>query len=419
MLTMRSLRNVSPLLALLGLLAGCVAGHNAGSQGDNQGDTGGDAQPAPKVDEQPSSSSALPTGRPCDVVPDGSAEVAEQAEAMVPLVTGLTLGWSWVGPDSGKNDFDHECLAQVTSIDSVRVVFHSRCTEPPPRQTPGRARTILCRADLRAGAIYRTEFGSSIPDLVAGSTMNLLSRAAFRRLRDQGDTPFRQVHLFASSWQRGAEAPDPDANVYVQEDVAGTLRRTGTGSVRVQLNDSSADVPVIHAEVELRAQGQERVQRERLTILDDERVPLVLDNERASTSARLRFTRITWPQRAALERKLASREDVTVYGIHFEYNSVAIRSESDSVLAEIGSVLGAHPEWSLSIEGHTDSIGGRAFNDTLSQRRAEAVRVALMERFGVAATRLTASGAGMSRPVETNATPEGRALNRRVELRRK
>ncbi|MCC6317389.1 MAG: OmpA family protein [Gemmatimonadaceae bacterium] len=247
----------------------------------------------------------------------------------------------------------------------------------------------------------------------------MLSRTAFRELKERGETPFRQLHLQASVWQDGAEAPDPDATVYIDEDVSGTLRRIRMDRLRLQLNDSAVQVPVIQAEVLLRdASGSRPVQRQRLVILDDERVPLVLDNERSSTKSRIWFTRISWPQRKTLERKLEAGEEVTVYGIYFDYNSAAIRTESDSVLAEIGGVLAAHPEWQLSIEGHTDSVGGRAFNETLSLQRAEAVADALVERSGVARSRLTARGAGASRPVETNATPEGRAFNRRVELRR-
>ncbi len=69
--------------------------------------------------------------------------------------------------------------------------------------------------------------------------------------------------------------------------------------------------------------------------------------------------------------------------------------------------------------GHTDSIGGSGNgNQILSARRAAAVKDALANRYGVAATRLDTGGAGDSQPLETNATLEGRARNRRVELTR-
>ena len=78
--------------------------------------------------------------------------------------------------------------------------------------------------------------------------------------------------------------------------------------------------------------------------------------------------------------------------------------------------LGKNPAWKLSVEGHTDNVGGDAYNLDLSNRRAAAVKQALVERLQVAADRLTTTGFGASRPRETNDTLEGRARNRRVEL---
>lgn len=382
----------------------------------------GDDDPAVDSAAPPAASAIGPTtlvtGKPCDTVATATQEIAEQEAATIPLVEGLTLGSIWVGPDSGTTDFDHECLTQVTAVEPSRVVFMSRCSDP--RDSSGvRRRTQLCRADLRDGAIYRTEFGPRIPDLVAGSTMHVLSRRAFRELRERGSTHLRQVHLMASTWQKGAEAPDPDATVYINEDVSGTLRRTGTGTIKVQLNDSLVELPVLHAEVMLKdLEGNKADQRERFTILDDERVPIVLDNQRESTAAGIRFVRITWPQRTTLERELEEARESVVYGIYFDYNSAVLRAESDIVLEEIAQVLRTHADWTLRIEGHTDSIGGAQFNQDLSVRRAEAVRTALGERHAVDTARLAASGAGASRPVDRNDTPEGRARNRRVELTR-
>ena len=72
--------------------------------------------------------------------------------------------------------------------------------------------------------------------------------------------------------------------------------------------------------------------------------------------------------------------------------------------------------WILSVEGHTDNIGGTASNQDLSVRRASAVRKALVDRYHITPARLSPSGYGESRPKETNDTLEGRARNRRVEL---
>jgi outer membrane protein OmpA-like peptidoglycan-associated protein len=78
-----------------------------------------------------------------------------------------------------------------------------------------------------------------------------------------------------------------------------------------------------------------------------------------------------------------------------------------------------HPTWSLAVDGHTDNIGGDAYNLDLSKRRAAAVKQALVTRYRVDAVRLATNGYGASRPKATNATLAGRAQNRRVELVKK
>ncbi|BCU07703.1 hypothetical protein Atep_23800 [Allochromatium tepidum] len=84
-------------------------------------------------------------------------------------------------------------------------------------------------------------------------------------------------------------------------------------------------------------------------------------------------------------------------------------------LDRIAALLKAHPELTARIEGHTDSLGSAALNQSLSLQRAEAVRQALVER-GVDEGRLTAEGLGPARPIADNATAEGRGKNRRVEV---
>ena len=119
---------------------------------------------------------------------------------------------------------------------------------------------------------------------------------------------------------------------------------------------------------------------------------------------------------AALEESLAKTGRADVYSIYFAFNSDEIREESESTLREIAEVLRRHPEWKLVIEGHTDNIATDAYNLQLSQRRAAAVKQALVSGKGVAGARLTTGGFGEARPKDTNDTLEGRARNRRVEL---
>ena len=88
------------------------------------------------------------------------------------------------------------------------------------------------------------------------------------------------------------------------------------------------------------------------------------------------------------------------------------------MLEEIAGVLKTNPDWKLTVSGHTDNVGGDAYNLDLSQRRAAAVKLALVTRYHIAPERLATDGFGATRPVATNDTLAGRALNRRVELTR-
>lgn len=114
--------------------------------------------------------------------------------------------------------------------------------------------------------------------------------------------------------------------------------------------------------------------------------------------------------------RLASEGRVSTQGIYFDVNSAIIRPESTGTLKEIGTMLQAHPELRISIEGHTDSDGDDAFNLDLSERRAASVKIYLVDTFDVRPDRLEAEGFGESRPVESNDTAEGKQQNRRVEL---
>jgi outer membrane protein OmpA-like peptidoglycan-associated protein len=102
-------------------------------------------------------------------------------------------------------------------------------------------------------------------------------------------------------------------------------------------------------------------------------------------------------------------------GIRFDVGKATLRPESMGVLNEIYKMLSEHPEVNVSVEGHTDSDGDNAFNQKLSEDRAETVMKQLVS-MGIPAERLTSKGFGESEPINTNATPEGKAENRRVEF---
>jgi len=106
---------------------------------------------------------------------------------------------------------------------------------------------------------------------------------------------------------------------------------------------------------------------------------------------------------------------ITLVGVNFENNSARLLPESLAVLDAVAVDLKRYPRLKVEVQGHTDSVGSDAYNQKLSQSRAESVRERLVAQ-GVGAGQLSAKGYGEARPVTTNATPEGRAQNRRVAM---
>lgn len=90
-------------------------------------------------------------------------------------------------------------------------------------------------------------------------------------------------------------------------------------------------------------------------------------------------------------------------------------TESEAYLRRVAGLLNSKTQRDILLEGHTDNVGSAATNQALSQARAQSVREALIQR-GLAPTRITTAGYSFNRPVASNATEEGRRLNRRVEL---
>jgi len=113
---------------------------------------------------------------------------------------------------------------------------------------------------------------------------------------------------------------------------------------------------------------------------------------------------------------MAAAGRAATQGILFQSGKSDLKPESTPTLKAIAAALKGHPDLKVEIQGHTDNVGSAASNLTLSQARADAVKAALTSEYGVTADQLTAKGYGDTKPVVKNATPEGRANNRRVEI---
>ena len=106
---------------------------------------------------------------------------------------------------------------------------------------------------------------------------------------------------------------------------------------------------------------------------------------------------------------------VSLSDVLFDVDQATLKPGNESKLRQIAAVLQQYPNNQISVEGHTDATGSDAHNQKLSEDRAASVRLALVSG-GIEAGRITSRGFGKTQPVATNASPEGRQRNRRVEI---
>jgi outer membrane protein OmpA-like peptidoglycan-associated protein len=127
-------------------------------------------------------------------------------------------------------------------------------------------------------------------------------------------------------------------------------------------------------------------------------------------------TKVAVPSSDDMHAAIENNGRVNVYGILFDFDQDSLKPESKETLDQIALLMEGDPKLKLEIVGHTDNRGTAEYNMDLSQRRAAKVVEALVTEYRIAEDRLSSSGAGATTPVATNATEEGRARNRRVEL---
>jgi len=114
--------------------------------------------------------------------------------------------------------------------------------------------------------------------------------------------------------------------------------------------------------------------------------------------------------------QLPVRKKVVLRGVQFDFDKADIRADARPVLDAAIETLGEHGNVSVVAEGHTDNVGSDEYNEKLSLRRATSVKGYLVAG-GISSARLKVEGYGESKPVASNETEDGRAQNRRVELR--
>ena len=350
--------------------------------------------------------------------------VTAATDAHIPLCAGLTA----VGAVSEPRG-DYEPITTVTSVTPQAVTWsYSTQTAMPDgslRDTHVRRSVLI--ADLRSATMIVRWMDPAAPVTIPGSTMGSVSTAVLRSLKTTGSAEISLV-------ERNNSALPADRsrhpNIY-ETAVRYRIQRVGeTERIPVIVNDTRVDLPVVHVK------GSYLGDYVELFILDNDDYPMTLKgvtwsgpagtaNRTDSVTVKISFrcegatTVAGAPPPSPIEQALLKTGRAAVYDLYFDFNSDRLRQESEPTLREIAEVLHRHPEWKLSVEGHTDSIGTDQANLDLSRRRAASVKYALASRFQIDGSRLTTEGYGESRPQDTNETLQGRARNRRVELVRR
>ncbi len=117
---------------------------------------------------------------------------------------------------------------------------------------------------------------------------------------------------------------------------------------------------------------------------------------------------------AAVAKEIIEKGRATI-NVKFDFDKAEIKPAFHQEIKKFAGVLNKYPELKIVIEGHTDNIGGKKYNQKLSMKRAESVKNYLIKKFGINDSRLKAKGYGESKPIADNKTAAGRHKNRRVE----
>jgi outer membrane protein OmpA-like peptidoglycan-associated protein len=259
-------------------------------------------------------------------------------------------------------------------------------------------------ADRQNANVYVLGYAQNMPLVIPGSTSMGISGAALLELRNTGKT--------ALSLAYDAQLSRIDGQLKLAEKEI---------KFPLMVENQVVQVPALHATGTFSVGDKTGIGD--FYFLDNKNNPLMLQStiqfnwEKQLRSERIVRVTAGASMHSAMEQSLSTLRKYDVYGLHFDFDKATLRPESAKLIKDIATTLKNNPSWTLQINGHTDSIGDTEYNRKLSAERAASVGSALVA-LGVANARLATGGFGETQPKGNNATLDGRALNRRVELLR-
>jgi outer membrane protein OmpA-like peptidoglycan-associated protein len=372
-------------------------------------------------------------------LPDWKAAPATKSAMVIPLVEGLIVDSTISSPIG-----DMENLLIVSGVNATTVTDLWDDEVPPktpggypkdlnsPPLVTGKGTVVLDVADLASSNHLVPFYGINQTVHRPGTLTHGVSTETFNQLRS-GKPVELQIVTTLDEMMSAALSLKPLPAVSQWHGVSVyscNLQRVEAPDIAVPVlvNNEPVELPAVHVKCVLDT-GKEN----HFYILDQPSNPIFLYSRTGTLNnikqtIKIAFDTASKPPGdsnhagggggSAMERKLADKEPVEIYGIYFDFNSAFIKPESEAVLKQISDVMHKNPTWKLSVSGHTDNIGGDDSNLKLSQARAAAVKAALVKEYKIDPNRLTTGGYGASQPIADNTKVEGRARNRRVVLQR-
>jgi outer membrane protein OmpA-like peptidoglycan-associated protein len=295
------------------------------------------------------------------------------------------------------------------------------------------APTVLRKAETQlngAETYYRQKQNKNLISNAAREAVQTAEEARVMALKAQEEE--RQSAERRAAEEREARAR-AQAELEARQRAEAEARRLQAEDARAQAEAAKAEAERMKQEAEAAAQEAARQREEanaaRAAALEQQRA-LQAETEKARSAAdeanKLRAqaeqekaelrARLLQQLNKILETRDSARGLISnMSDVLFETGSYNLRPAARERLAKISGILLAHPELHVDIEGHTDSVGGDAYNQRLSEQRANSVREYFVQQ-GIADANIAARGFGKAQPIADNATPQGRQQNRRVEL---
>ncbi len=296
----------------------------------------------------------------------------------------------------------HRTTALCTSLIAVGLLAACASTAPLPALEQARTAVSAVAADPVVNQYAQLELKQAT---------DALARAD-REWADDHDTS-ETNHLAYMAQQRAEIARNTARSRKLDAD----LQQSGSEADRIRLQARTQEADQARMRADAQTRNAQLAQQQAMNA--EQRAA----QQQANATAAMAQASAAQDRVRALEAQLRDIEAqqtergllVTLGDVLFAFDKADLSAQASPRLDKLANFLKQFPDRKLLIEGYTDSVGSESYNQQLSERRAMAVRDALAQR-GVDTNRISAQGYGKGHPVAENASPNGRAMNRRVEI---